>query len=58
MTSNAAGDISVFNINHGFIEALLRGYRSGFLDDVDYHHLTQCETVEGNMTHDKMHEDM
>ncbi|GLD98433.1 hypothetical protein PINS_up007130 [Pythium insidiosum] len=42
-----AGDISSFNIQHGFVEALVRGFRSGFLDDVDYHHLTQCETLEG-----------
>ncbi|KAJ0410174.1 hypothetical protein P43SY_002506 [Pythium insidiosum] len=41
-----AGDISSFNIQHGFVEALVRGFRSGFLDDVDYHHLTQCETLE------------
>lgn len=42
----AAGGLSTFNLQHGFIEALLRGYRSGFLDDMDYHHLTQCESVE------------
>jgi hypothetical protein len=29
------------------VEGLVRGYRSAFLDDVDYHHLTQCETLEG-----------
>lgn len=43
----AAGDITTFNIQHGYVEALVRGYRSGFLDDVDYHHLTQCESLEG-----------
>ena len=42
------GGLSTFNIQHGFIEGLVRGYRSGFLDDVDYHHLTQCESIEGN----------
>lgn len=31
---------------HGFPEALVRGFRSGFLADADYHHLTQCETLE------------
>ena len=36
----------MFNIHHGFCEALVRGYRSGFLTDGDYHHLTQCETLE------------
>jgi V-type H+-transporting ATPase subunit d len=43
----AAGDISTFNIQHGYVEGLVRGFRSGFLDDVDYHHLTQCESLEG-----------
>ncbi|KDO32384.1 ATP synthase subunit [Saprolegnia parasitica CBS 223.65] len=42
----STGDITTFNIQHGFVEGLIRGYRSGFLDDVDYHHLTQCETLE------------
>ena len=42
-----AGGICTFNIQHGFVEGLIRGYRSGFLDDVDYHHITQCETLEG-----------
>lgn len=43
----AAGGITTFNIQHGYVEALVRGMRSGFLDDVDYHHLTQCESLEG-----------
>lgn len=43
----SAGDITTFNIQHGYVEGLVRGYRSGYLDDVDYHHLTQCETLEG-----------
>ncbi|RLN54324.1 hypothetical protein BBP00_00008977 [Phytophthora kernoviae] len=42
-----AGDINTFNIQHGYVEGLVRGFRSGFLDDVDYHHLTQCESLEG-----------
>lgn len=42
-----------FNILHGFPEALVRGMRSSFLGDSDYHHLTQCETLDDvrlNMT--------
>lgn len=42
-----------FNIHHGFVEALVRGMRSSFLADSDYHHITQCETLEDvklNMT--------
>ena len=40
------GDLTTFNIQHGFAEALLRGMRSSFLTDADYHHLTQCETLD------------
>jgi ATP synthase (C/AC39) subunit len=45
--------VSTFNILHGFPEALVRGMRSSFLGDSDYHHLTQCETLDDvrlNMT--------
>ncbi|DAZ92963.1 TPA: LOW QUALITY PROTEIN: hypothetical protein N0F65_006282 [Lagenidium giganteum] len=42
----AAGGLTTFNIQHGYVEGLVRGFRSGFLDDVDYHHLTQCESLE------------
>ena len=40
------GSQSTFNILHGFPEALVRGMRSSFLADADYHHLTQCETLD------------
>jgi V-type H+-transporting ATPase subunit d len=40
------GGIATFNALHGFPEALVRGYRSGFLKDSDYHHLTQCDTID------------
>lgn len=36
-----------FNINDGYVEALVRGYRSGILTVQDYTNLTQCETLEG-----------
>ena len=41
-----AGGLATFNILHGFTEALVRGMRSSFLKDADYHHLTQCETLD------------
>jgi V-type H+-transporting ATPase subunit d len=41
-----AGSITTFNILHGYPEALVRGMRSSFLLDADYHNLTQCETLE------------
>jgi V-type H+-transporting ATPase subunit d len=47
------GNIATFNILHGFPEALVRGMRSSFLKDADYHHLTQCESLDDirlNMT--------
>lgn len=40
------GGMSTFNMQHGFVEALVRGYRSGFLTDTDYHHMTQCDNLE------------
>mmetsp|Transcript_17253 Transcript_17253/g.25285 ORF Transcript_17253/g.25285 Transcript_17253/m.25285 type:complete len:389 (+) Transcript_17253:62-1228(+) len=40
------GGMHDFNILHGFCEALVRGMRSSFLLDADYHHMTQCETIE------------
>lgn len=36
----------VHNRDFGFTEAIVRGFRTGFLKDADYHHLTQCETLE------------
>lgn len=41
-----AGGLGTFNLDHGFPEAVVRGFRSGFLTDYDYHHLTQCESLE------------
>lgn len=40
------GGMTTFNMAHGFPEALVRGMRSGFLGDSEYHHLTQCETLD------------
>lgn len=44
--SIGTGNLCTFNVQHGFAEALLRGMRSSFLSDPDYHHLTQCETLD------------
>ncbi len=40
------GGQSTFNMHHGFVEAVVRGFRSGFIEDDTYHHLSQCETLE------------
>jgi len=45
-TAADAGSLHTFNILHGFPESLVRGMRSSFLLDADYHHMTQCETLE------------
>ncbi|KAL7570145.1 hypothetical protein ACA910_019984 [Epithemia clementina (nom. ined.)] len=44
--ASSPGDLTTFNILHGLPEALVRGMRSSFLQDADYHHLTQCETLD------------
>ena len=47
MSDPSCGDMDTFNMQHGYSEALVRGYRSGFLTESDYHHITQCESLEG-----------
>ena len=57
--SATTGDLATFNILHGFPEALVRGMRSSFLVDTDYHHLTQCETLDDvrlNMSESDYHD--
>ena len=44
--SRGTGDLTTFNIHHAFPEALVRGMRSSFLRDPEYHHLTQCESLD------------
>lgn len=36
----------MFNQKDGFLEAVVRGYRSDFLSGQDYADLSQCETLE------------
>ena len=40
------GDLTSFNIEHGYLEAMVRGFRSGFLKENEYRQLTQCELLE------------
>ena len=47
MSDTYCGDLNTFNMDHGYNEALVRGYKSGFLTDSEYHHIAQCETIEG-----------
>ena len=42
-----AMDEYIFNVDNGYLEGLVRGFRSGILARGDYLNLVQCETVEG-----------
>lgn len=36
-----------FNVDHGYLEGLVRGCKAGLLTQQDYINLVQCETLEG-----------
>lgn len=38
-----------FNVNNGYAEGLVRGYRNSLLTTANYHNLTQCETLDGTL---------
>ncbi|KAI8007893.1 V-type proton ATPase subunit d2 [Camellia lanceoleosa] len=40
-----------FNIHGGYLEAIMRGYRSGLLTAADYNNLCQCETLDDIKMH-------
>ncbi|TKY65211.1 V-type proton ATPase subunit d2 [Spatholobus suberectus] len=40
-----------FNIHGGFLEAIVRGHRSGLLTTADYNNLCQCETLDDIKMH-------
>ncbi|KZT73815.1 ATPase, V0 complex, subunit D [Daedalea quercina L-15889] len=35
-----------FNVDNGFLEGIVRGYKAGLLTQNQYNNLTQCETIE------------
>ena len=39
------------NIDDGYLEGLLRGYRAGVLTSADYANLTQCESIDDMKMH-------
>lgn len=45
-----------FNVDHGYLEGLVRGFKGGILKNSDYVNLAQCETLEGepNFVHLKV----
>lgn len=40
-----------FNIDHGYLEGLVRGFKAGILKQADYLNLVQCETLEDLKLH-------
>ena len=38
-----------FNIDNGYLEGLVRGFKGGILKQTDYLNLVQCETLEGEV---------
>jgi len=45
------GSSLTFNINDGYLEAILRGYRSGILTQTDYNNLVQCDVLDDIRLH-------
>jgi V-type H+-transporting ATPase subunit d len=39
-------DVVNFNIEHGYLEGILRGFKQGLLTSHHYMNLTQCETLD------------
>jgi len=40
------GGLMSFNVEHGFLEAIVRGYRSGLLQEFEYRQLCQCDNLD------------
>ncbi|KAM9719038.1 V-type proton ATPase subunit d 1-like [Menidia menidia] len=40
-----------FNVDHGYLEGLVRGMKAGILTQTDYHNLAECETLEDMKLH-------
>lgn len=38
-----------FNLDNGFLEGIVRGFKAGILKGPDYINLTQCENLDGNV---------
>jgi len=44
-------NMCMFNIKDGYLEAVVRGHKSGLLSTADYNNLCQCETLEDVKLH-------
>lgn len=38
-----------FNVNNGYVEGLVRGYRNSLLTSSNYANLTQCGNLDGKL---------
>ena len=46
-------DTMNFNVDHGYLEGIIRGFKSGILKESEYLNLAQCETLDGTYTSHK-----
>ncbi|KAF7797466.1 hypothetical protein EIP86_008663 [Pleurotus ostreatoroseus] len=47
ITTTTTMEALLFNVDAGFLEGIVRGYKAGLLTQTQYNNLTQCETIEG-----------
>jgi len=47
----AHGNFFTFNLNDGYLEAIVRGFRSGILTSSDYANLVQCDNLDDMKLH-------
>jgi len=47
----SVGSSLTFNMNDGYLEAILRGYRGVILTTADYANLVQCEELDDMRLH-------
>lgn len=49
--SSSPGSFLTYNINDGYLEGIVRGFRSGLLATADYNNLSQCDSLEDMKLH-------
>lgn len=42
-----------FNADYGYLDAIVRGFKSGLITKNQYTNFTQCETIEGTYYRNK-----
>lgn len=46
VSRQSVGSLLTFNVDFGYLEAIVRGFRSGFLSEFHYRQLSQCESLD------------